>query len=463
MNAALQAARSSLRGPRAWIVGGALRDRVLARETDDVDLVIQGDVRLTARTLAGQVRGAAFPLSEAFGAWRVIGPERAWQADLTPLNGATIEDDLAKRDFTVNAMAEPLEGGELIDPLGGRDDLGTRTLRMASPDAFDEDPLRVLRLGRLACELGLTADPATAERARSCAGGLARVASERVFAELKRIVVAPDAVAGVRLVDDLGALAVILPEIQGLRGVEQSAYHHLDVFDHTLAVLEAVIELERDPALLGPSADAVRAYLDTPLADDLTRGQGMRFGALLHDAAKPLTRGVLPGGRVTFLGHDAAGADLAHEVLTRLRGSERLASHVAALTRHHLRLGFLVHQRPLPHRTVYAYLTETSPVEIDVTVLSVADRLATRGRKADVAITRHVDLAAEMLQEALRRREQLEEGPLVRGDDLAQELGIAPGPGLGLVLERVAEARFAGEVATRDEAIALARSLTAAQ
>jgi poly(A) polymerase len=462
VNAALDAARRSLRGPRAWVVGGALRDRVLGRETDDVDLVIDGDVRLTARTLAGQVRGAAFPLSESFGAWRVIGPDRSWQADLTPLAGGAIHDDLARRDFTVNAMAEPLAGGEVIDPFGGAADLEAGRLRMVSAAAFEDDPLRVLRLARLACELGLEPETATVAEARARAEGLGGVASERVYAELRRVVIAPAAVAGVRLMDDLGALDAVLPELTALKGVEQSSYHHLDVYEHTLAVLASAIELERDPSPLGEHAEAVHAHLATPLADGLSRAQTLRFGALLHDAAKPQTRGVLPGGRVTFMGHDRAGADLARDVLTRLRAAERVKATVAGVTRHHLRLGFLVHQRPLPHRTVYAYLSETSPVTIDVTVLSVADRLATRGRKADVAIARHLDLADEMLGEALRWQDFLAEGPLVRGDELAHELGIDPGPRLGTLIERLQEARFAGEIHTREEAVQLARSLAAA-
>ena len=145
-----------------------------------------------------------------------------------------------------------------------------------------------------------------------------------------------------------------------------------------------------------------------PLADGLTRGEALRWGALLHDAAKPLTRGVRPGdGRVTFIGHDERGAALAREVLGRLRSSERLRGHVAALVRHHLRLGFLVHERqPLSRRTVFAYLRATDPVEVDVTLLSVADRLATRGDRAQEAIAAHLAVAEDMLGDALRWRVQ---------------------------------------------------------
>jgi poly(A) polymerase len=455
-NAALAAARAALGGARVWIVGGTLRDELLGRPTDDVDLAVEGDPRETARSFARAAGGAAFPLSEVWGAWRVLGPGRAWHADLLALQGGSPEEDLARRDFTVNALARPLAGGELIDPYGGARDAAARRLRMVAPRAFDDDPVRVMRLARLACELALDVDAATQSAARVRASRLSTAAQERVFAELKRIVTAPAALEGLALMERLGATDAVLPELAALRGIEQSAYHHLDVYEHTLAVLAATIELERDPSPLGAQAEPVRALLDEPLADELTRGGALRFAALLHDAAKPATRGEM-AGRVTFMGHDSAGAALAHAVLTRLRASERLAAHVAALTRHHLRLGFLVHERPLPRRTVYRYLHACEPVEVDVTVLSVADRLATRGRKADKAIAIHLDLARELLGEALEWRAARAAPPLVRGDELARELGLDPGPEIGRLLEAVDEARFAGEVASREEAIALAR------
>src|SRR5205085_3918920 len=137
--------------------------------------------------------------------------------------------------------------------------------------------------------------------------------------------------------------------LEALRGVEQNVFHHADVHEHTLEVLDAVVAIERDAAAAGlrEHAGAVDDLLRRPLADELTRGTAMRFAALLHDAAKPATRGVRPDGRVTFLGHDAAGARLARDVLARLRSSQRLRDYVAALVTHHLDLGFLVHERPL--------------------------------------------------------------------------------------------------------------------
>ncbi|MGN6187999.1 MAG: HDIG domain-containing metalloprotein [Conexibacter sp.] len=461
----LAIARGALADTPAWLVGGAVRDRLLGRPTVDLDLAVAGDVEAAARALARAARAAVFPLSQEFGAWRVVARGGAtasgWQADLSPLLGETIEQDLAQRDFTINAIAEPLGGGEAVDPTGGREDLAARRLRMVAPAAFGADPLRVLRLPRFACELALGAEPATIDAAARHAAGLAQVAAERVFAELKRIVASPDPLAGIELMERVGAVDVVLPELAALAGVEQSPYHHLDVYRHTLAVLSETVALTRDPVgvLGGEHGAAVAALLVEPLADELTRGDALRWGALLHDIAKPQTRAVSEEGRISFWHHDSQGAERAREILARLHASERLRAHVAALTRHHLRLGFLVRERPLPRRVEYRYLRACEPVEVDVTLLSVADRLATRGRRSDEAIAKHLELARELIGPALAWREQGPPGPLVRGDELADALGIARGPRLGTLLAELEEAAYAGEVATREQAVAYARAL----
>jgi poly(A) polymerase len=231
------------------------------------------------------------------------------------------------------------------------------------------------------------------------------------------------------------------------------------VHDHTRAVLAGVLELERGPReTLGEHADIVRAMLAEPFANELTRGQALRLGALFHDAAKPQTRAVSDTGRVTFMGHDVAGAELAAEALRRLRASERLIEHVAALVRHHLTLGFLVHRMPLDRRDVYRYLTQCAPVQVDVTLLSMADRLATLGDTAEGAIVRHMELARQLLGEALVWSAQPPRPP-IRGDDLTRELDGVRGPEIGRLLAALEEASFAGEIRGREDALALARQL----
>jgi poly(A) polymerase len=468
MNEGLQAARAALAGRRAWLVGGVMRDRALGRSTADVDVVIDGDSAEAARAVARAAGSAAcFSLSDDFGAWRVAARDSSWQVDIESLRGGSLEADLALRDFTVNAIAEPIEGGAPIDPLGGLADLAARRLRMAGPGAFADDPLRVLRLARVAVELGLEPEAATLRGAHAQAGALKGVSAERVFTELRRILAAPRAPRGLELIGELGATAVVLPELEALRGVEQSRFHHRDVYGHTLEVLEETIALTTACGCGAPALGAIAgehgaelaALLGEPLADGLTRGEALRWGALLHDAAKPLTREVRAAdGRVTFIGHDTRGAELARAALERLRASERLRAHVAALVRHHLRLGFLVHEpQPLSRRTVFGYLRACSPVEVDVTLLSVADRLATRGDRAEESIDAHLRVARGLITDALRWRAKGPPPPLVRGDDLAGELGIPTGPRVGKLLEELAEAQYAGDVLTREQALAYAR------
>jgi poly(A) polymerase len=466
---ALEVLRSTLSGQEAWLVGGSVRDRLLERSTADLDVVIDGDPAAAARALAraaGRGAAASFALSEDFGGWRVVARDGSWQIDVERMRGDTLREDLEQRDFTVNAIAEPVVGGALIDPLGGQCDLTERRLRMVAPQAFADDPLRVLRLVRLAVELDLTAEEPTLRAAQAAAGRLSSVAGERVFMELRRIVDAPTVLRGLELMGQVEATAAVLPELEGLRGVEQSKYHHRDVHGHTLEVLEQVIALQADPAgLLGSEhGDEVAALLAEPLADGLTRASALRWGALLHDAAKPATRAVIPlSGRVTFIGHDGLGADLAREVLGRLRTSERLRAHVAALVRHHLRLGFMVHEpQPLARESVFGYLRATEPVEVDVTLLSVADRLATRGKRAERAIEVHMHLARAMLADALQWRAQGgPAAPLWRGDELARELGIELGPQVGELLEELARAQYAGTVGTQAQALDFAQALLA--
>ena len=464
MRAPLDAAREVFGDEEAWVVGGAVRDHLLGRETADLDLAVPEDPKGAARAVAERTGGAAFRLSGAFGAWRVVGPDGAWHVDLVTLRDGDIRGDLAARDFTINAMAEPLAGGELLDPFGGRADLEARRLRMVSAGALADDPLRTIRAVRIAVLLELTIEPETAAAIGANAPGLAAVAQERVFGELKQIVTAPAVRQGLVLMEAHGITAQVLPELLALRGVEQNVVHHLDVHDHTLEVLDQVVAIERDPvaAGFGEYAGAVAALLAEPLADELTRGEAMRFAALLHDAAKPQTMTPRPDGRgIGFPGHDREGAELARAALRRLRASEKLVDHVAALCLHHLRLGFLVHDRPLGRRAVWRYLRATEPRSAEVTIFTVADRLATRGRNAGPAIEAHLELARDLLGPALERRGAGREPPLIRGDELARELGIRPGPELGDLLAQLEEDRYAGEIRTREDAIRRARELVA--
>jgi poly(A) polymerase len=447
------AVRDALAGADGvWVVGGAVRDAASGREILDLDLAVAGDPGAVAKAIGRGFGEHAFELSAEFGTWRVVSPSRGWQIDVTTLRGETIEADLAERDFTIGAVAVPLAGGELIDPHAGLADLRERRLRAVGEESFAADPLRLLRAARLAAELDLEIDERTVALAQAAADRAAEPAGERQLAELRQLVGGPDPLRGISLLGELGITPVVLPELETLRGVEQGPNHHLDVYDHTIAVLEHTLEVERDlDRFAGERAPEVAALLDEPLADEVSRRTALRFGALFHDIAKPATKAERDGF-VGFRGHDEVGAAVIGDVCRRLRASRKLTQHLQGLARHHLRLGFLIPEMPLPPRRVHAYLHATDPVTVDVTLLTVADRLSARG-KGPIAspemVSAHLALAREMIAAGLDWRRQGPPAPLLRGDEIAAELGIEPGPELGSALAELEAAQFAGEVTDR--------------
>jgi poly(A) polymerase len=450
-------ARRALSGvDGVWIVGGAVRDAALGRDVVDLDLAIVGDPAPAAKAIAREGGGHSFELSAEFATWRAVGADGSWQIDLTALRGESIEADLAERDFTIGAVAVPLAGDEPIDPHGGLADLDRRLLRVVSGDSFAADPLRLLRAARLAAGLGLDIDPPTLSLGRSEAARVAEAAGERQLVELRQLVGGPDPVRGMALLDQLGLTAVVLPELEALRGVEQGPNHHLDVHGHTISVLERTLEIEADLERFGGErADELSALLAEPLADQVSRGTALRFGALLHDVGKPATR-TEKDGFVTFIGHDRDGVEIVGGLCGRLRASRGLTRHLQDLTLHHLRLGFLVHEAPLPPRRIHEYLRATEPVGVDVTLLTVADRLSARGSgpfATEEAIGAHLALARQMLASGLDWRRDGPPKPLLRGDELSAVLDLDPGPELGELLAELEAAQYAGEISTQDEAV----------
>jgi len=446
-----------------WVVGGAIRDALLGRDVVDVDLAVHaGAEESAARKIAGASGGTAFPLSTDFGTWRVIAADRSWHLDVTRLRADTIEGDLALRDFTVNALALPLGApdAELLDPTGGVADIEARILRATSPSSFEDDPLRLFRAARIAGALELTIDPDTVALARSAASRAGDPAGERRLAELRLLVAADDPIASLELLDGLGATGGVLPELEALRGVEQNPNHHLDVYGHTIEVLRQLLVVEGDlERFAGESAAEVAALLERPLGDDFTRRDGLRLGALLHDTGKPATKGDNQG-YVTFIGHDTVGAEIVDRSLARLKASRALRRYVSGLTRHHLHLGFMVHERPLPRRRLFDYLRQCGDVAPDVTLLTAADRMSARGSGAVAApemIEAHLELVREVLPDALEWQRSGPPALPLPGDELAREAGLAEGPGLGRLILEVQAALFAGEVEGRDEVITHAR------
>ena len=439
----------------AYFVGGCVRDVRLGLPVTDVDVVVPGDPATVARRLARETGGSPFALSEAHGAWRVVLDGRT--LDITAQRGGDILADLGERDFTVNAMAIPVDGdgdASVVDPFGGLGDLAEGRLRLVSDRVFTDDPLRLLRLARIAHELGFEVDSDAERLARRDAHLADRPAGERIYAEVRRLMTPDHPDAAVRLLDGLGVLEVILPEAAPMHGCEQSPFHHLDVFEHTLQVLDASADIAAHPEHYLPRhAEALRAALDQTVGDELDARTALRLAVLFHDIEKPSTRTVSDDGRIGFMGHDRKGAETAARILKRWRAATSTIRFCALLVAEHLRLGFMVHDRPIDRRDGYRYLKATAPHTHASVVVSLADRFATRGVRARQAYVRaHTQTADELLQ-VVAELESEDREPLLRGDEISEMTG-ATGPRIGQLVDALAEEQAAGAVTTRDEAVA---------
>jgi len=440
------AARASLSpGEAGWLVGGCLRDELLGLPVKDIDIVLDGHPEPFARGLADRLGGGVFASSETYGTWRVV--LDAVHVDVAPLRGGEqsaapqadrLAADLRGRDFTVDALARPLDGRELVDPLDGIADLAARRLRLCSPGALRDDPLRVLRLFRLARAFGLLPEADAVDAARRAAPDLARVSGERVRDELCAVLVVADASAAFRDLAVVGALRVVLPELDALRGVDQNPYHHLDVFGHTLealAYVPGVVSQLGGERYLTPPGEA-----GLPGAEPLAP---VSWAVLLHDIGKPAVRTVSEDGRVIFWHHDETGRRMAGDIAARLRFSSRFTAYLGTLIRQHLRLGFLVREQPLTRRALARYRRDVEPWVFESVVVSLCDRLATRGEKTSLAsMARHYRLARSVWSGVSKTPPP----QVLDGDEVMELLGIGPGPAVGEALDVLGEELEAGEV-----------------
>jgi len=415
-------------GVRAWIVGGYVRDKLLGRPHPDPDVVVEGGDALKLAERFAKLAQAEPPVTfERYGTAQVTlrghlvefvtaraesyAPESR-KPDVRP---ATLEEDLRRRDFTVNTLLMDLDG-RIHDPLGGRKDLEARILRTPTDPlrTFADDPLRMLRAIRFASELGFELAPEVLPAMRQMKGRLAPpvISVERTADELRRMLTSERPRLAIELLDAGGLLEVILPEVAACKGVAQTGYHTHDVYGHT------ILTVERVPA-------------------DLI----VRLAALFHDVGKPST--ATPDG--AFTGHETVGASMAKSALERLRFSQKEVDAVVQLVRLHL-------------RPVY-YRSEWSDGAVRRLARDAGDqleRLMSLAR-ADVAASAYPE--PEKLDELQARIEAvLHErpsrlAPAVTGEDVMRVLGIGPGPDVGRIKQRLQELVIDGEIAPAREAV----------
>ena len=473
----------------AYLVGGAVRDRLLGRSSErDIDLAVAGDAVALGEELAGELGGSLAPLSVPRGMMRIaLADDGRGQSQIIDISGfsESIERDLSRRDFTVNAMAVPLSllrqaqddngnfGEMVIDPHGGRGDLMRKTVRaLPSPepgrDVFQDDPGRLLRAVRLAGELGLRIEPDTVRLLAANSHLLPRVAPDRVRDEFLRLLAPNGAMGRIQTLDYLGMLQHVIPELMEAKGVDQPKMHYWDVWGHSLHTLEAAEGVtgghQNSPVFsCVPWTPESEAYFAETVSDGHTRRTILKLAALFHDVAKPRTKTLEPDGRTRFFGHSEKGAVMAGERLREMRLSSRGVSMVSRMVEHHLRpTGMSPASKGdrdewPTDRAIYRYFRDVGDVALDTLYLCMADYLGAKGPElAHPEWLNHARMISHVLYTGSREPVSIATPRLVNGHDLMSHFGLPPGPHIGSLLATIEEARAAGEIETQEQALELA-------
>jgi poly(A) polymerase len=457
-------------GIPAFLVGGFVRDMLLGRDTADIDIAIATDALAVAPQVAAVLGGKYVLLDDVNPTGRVVLPDIKWQIDFTTLQG-DIEQDLTRRDFTINAMAieldknmeTVLDAGRLIDPFNGREDLRRRRVKAVSDTVFEADAARLMRAVRIAAELGFRIGESTEKLILHDSRLITGVAGERLREELLRLLAIPGAGQRLFYLDELGLLTARVPEMSPARGVTQPKVHVWDVFEHSIHTVSAAEFLLRegtweyageeilDPV---PWSDRLCQHFDREISSGSTRRSMLKLAALFHDIAKPRTKTLDDDGRARFLGHPQEGAATAAAIMERLRFSNREIQLVELLVKYHLRPMQMSNEGIPTHRAIYRFFRDTGEAGIDLLFLCLADHLATRGPSLDL---REWQEHARMTEYVLARH--FEEASLsapiklIDGHDVMKAFGLSPGPRVGELLEALREAQAAGEVTTREQAL----------
>ena len=446
-----------------YLVGGFLRDLWLGyqKESLDLDFSLSRGAIDFGRTLAKELRAGFVVLDKENGCSRVVIRDKKDKHlvtfDFVDFRGRDLKEDLLKRDFTINTLAVrlPVLGQPLLDYYGAEKDLLGKTIRVADRASFDEDPLRILRAFSLSAIFDFRIFPSTLKLIKKRINGLKTIAGERMRDELFKILDVEHAARAISLLDKLGILELVIPQVRVMHHVKQGAYHHLDVWEHSLETLKKLEELMRKLK----DREDIRPYLDTEMAGGRKRRQLIKLAALLHDIGKPQAFEV-KAGKTMFHGHERIGRIICDEVVEKLKLSTKEKFALDTIIFWHLRPGYLADNAVLTKRAVHRYFRDTKEEALSVLLVSIADQRATRGPMASPASRRkHERVVFALIKQYFDLLKQKPFKRLINGDDLIKKLKLSPGPIFSTLLNAIEEMQVEGKVKSKAQALAFLRGL----
>jgi tRNA nucleotidyltransferase/poly(A) polymerase len=439
-------------------VGGSLRDTLLGSKPLDYDIVVKDSPLSYAQKIAGRTNGHLISMGRAdHKIIRVVGKNTIW--DISKMTGNSIEEDLARRDFTINALAYDTATHKVIDISGGLDDLKKRCIRMVSDSIFKEDPLRLLRAYRLGAFFEFGLDPSTASCIKRDAHLICQSAGERIRDELFKIFSTPDSFTAICQMATSGLLFELLPEVGALKGCCRNQHHAYDALEHTLKAYKALEALLKNIDLLLPDhANQLNRWFNR------SKKSLLKCALLLHDIGKPLCKIRDQSGIVHFIGHEKTGALMAGKIGSRLKFSNHEIDTIVFVIRNHLRplsLFMARQKQTLTPKGIARFFMHCQKNAVDILLHAVADSRAKNQDHQESSTKAFTSFIKELIDHYFTRYLPLQsEKPLITGRDLIEELHLQPSPLFKTILSQVREAHLAGHIANRGEALTLARAIT---
>jgi len=474
----------------AFYVGGCVRDGILKRPSADIDIALPGEnIKAEALSLARKLDANVFEMDARFGVWRIITKKEKLQIDLTALQGKSLEEDLTRRDFTINSLAVPVTakpkikikntGGknyfllsakpkEIIDLCGGLKDLRAKTVRSNGAKVFEDDALRALRALRTSAELNFKIDKKTLAQVKKYSGLITQSAPERIREELVRVFNCPNIKKNLEIMDAVGLLNALFPVLKDQKKCARVYYGKGGVFEHTLMTAARMEYLLENLKTVYPS------YYKKiiPYAKDAAL---YKMTALLHDIAKPITA-KKTGGRLRFFFHEEKGARMAEEILKNLRYSTFEIRLICAMIRHHLRPSNLASNDVITDRGLFKFFRDMGDAAVPLLLLCWADyasyvtdaqlkkimplsfkpvmTIDEAKAQSNVSKTlRHMQVLNFMFKKYFAASPKINPPKLINGSDVMATLQIPPGPRVGELLEKVTLAQVDGKIKTKEDAL----------
>jgi poly(A) polymerase len=467
-----------------YLVGGAIRDVLLSRPIHDMDFVVLKDAGKVAKKLADDLRGGFYMLDEERDIARVIIDQpngKKFYLDFSALREENLFKDLKSRDFTINAMAVNVAQPELlIDPLKGIDDIKGGFLQICNPNSFRNDPIRVIRAVRMAIQFDLKITENTLHALKEQVSSLHAISQERIRDELFRMLESDKNASALRLLDQLGILDTLWPELSALKSLEYENMANQNVWQHTLATIQGlddiwrvlIGEFEEEKAsnlLLGTLVSRLGRYrtdfdhhFQLGINPSRSRKALLFYTALFHDCGKSTVQVSNLSGQITYEGHDSAAEAIVKEAARKIRLSENEVSVITLMVKEHMKFNQFSQAGVLPdNREIHSYYKKNRSYGIDLCFIALANIIGTYQHALDQDIwLEKVNLARVLMEAYFEKYDKVVNPPkILSGSDIMKNFNLEPGKQVGELLEEVQAAQAEGKITTKAEAMSYIKSL----